>query len=431
MAGEKLDLNNWLNKINDKITWFNADFLNLKDNVIQKKIDELQLDSLLGKWDKITDMKVPFLGSIAALTGFRFFNRERYKKWRLAKQMETRHKKSVNTTLSEAFTAQPERQTAMSTLVASYETIKTNAKKPGDSINEVCQLDLDPTKEQAAIDLLPDVNFSDLSKTIFDYVSKNEWYLDPTVLLELGGAGKITQDTVNTYVASRVAELAKTPWFMTDIKTPAHFTATIFLWLFVYGSAAADAFILGVKTPADFGAKAPEVVPPVTEVTPEKKQNVDKELTKYKSPLTTDMIIASAKKYSVPITMLMAFMKNDSAYGTTGLGANTHNPGNVWNTDGGGKKDRWTREAGVDAVGELLKWRIDEFKVVYGADKIPTAEQLAGNKWPDGKWFLSKQGNYRKDNPNKQWAYMSADSGPASVQHIQQDLEDEGLPKTA
>jgi len=60
------------------------------------------------------------------------------------------------------------------------------------------------------------------------------------------------------------------------------------------------------------------------------KSNIASELLKYKSPVSADMVMSTFKKFKVPTEYIMAFMKNDSHYGTDGDRAiDNHNPGNV------------------------------------------------------------------------------------------------------
>lgn len=106
--------------------------------------------------------------------------------------------------------------------------------------------------------------------------------------------------------------------------------------------------MLGIKKPEDFGVvqeqeeKDPDTTPEVysTTVLDMKEDVITEEFTKVKSPLTAQMLIKAATKYTVPVSYMMAIMKNDSSYGTAGLAVSTHNPGNVGNMDDGSKKDR-------------------------------------------------------------------------------------------
>lgn len=150
------------------------------------------------------------------------------------------------------------------------------------------------------------------------------------------------------------------------------------------------------------------------EITEDQKKKIIKELSTIKSPLSVEMIISSAKKYDVPLSYIMAIMKNDSAYGTTGLWAKTHNPGNVGNTDDWSSKDRWTWEDWVDAVAQNLKKRIDAYHAKYGIILQPTIKELAsGKKEKTGEKFFG--------------AYMTAPKWPEIVQNIQKYLEKEGI----
>lgn len=152
------------------------------------------------------------------------------------------------------------------------------------------------------------------------------------------------------------------------------------------------------------------------------KQNIETELNKYVwCPLTAEMIIISAQKHKVPVEYIMAIMRNDSHYGTKWLGAKTHNPGNVGNTDDGSTKNWWTRENGVDAVAKNLARRIKEYQNIYG-NSMPSIKELANNQWPDKKWFLSSQWNYKKKNKERLGAYMTAKNWWDNVENISNQL---------
>jgi hypothetical protein len=72
------------------------------------------------------------------------------------------------------------------------------------------------------------------------------------------------------------------------------------------------------------------------------------------TPLTGQMIINSANKYSIDAKLLVALMQADSALGTEGLGKDTNNPGNVGNTDNGSIRRFPDWQSGVNAVAEWL-----------------------------------------------------------------------------
>ena len=72
------------------------------------------------------------------------------------------------------------------------------------------------------------------------------------------------------------------------------------------------------------------------------------------TPLTGAMVITSAGNYGEDKNMIITLMQNDSSFGTQGLGAKTHNPGNVGNNDLGKQVDYGTWQDGVDAVAEFL-----------------------------------------------------------------------------
>jgi hypothetical protein len=120
------------------------------------------------------------------------------------------------------------------------------------------------------------------------------------------------------------------------------------------------------------------------------------------------MVIATSKKFKVPAEYLMAFMKNDSHYGTAWLATTTHNPGNVWNMDDGSTKDRWTREKGVDAVGDNLQKRIEVYQTKFGTTVYPTVAELAKGV---SKGWIKFFG-----------VYMTAKNWPAAVTTIKDDL---------
>lgn len=73
------------------------------------------------------------------------------------------------------------------------------------------------------------------------------------------------------------------------------------------------------------------------------------------SPVTGAMVYAAAKKYSVDAKLMMAIMRNDSDFGTEGIGARTNNPGNVGNT-GVSSRNYPSWADGVAAVAEWLSY---------------------------------------------------------------------------
>lgn len=162
------------------------------------------------------------------------------------------------------------------------------------------------------------------------------------------------------------------------------------------------------------------------------KDKIIQELAKYQSPITFDDIAEVVKKpvyKNVKRERIMAVMKNDSSYGTAGVGARTNNPGNVGNTDDGSTKNFASRKDGIDAVAKNLQERYNDFKKQY-TNKEPTIEQLLSNKWPDGKWFFKnfnkgKENDYRVENgvtKSPVWAYMTAQNGPKKVQEYTDEL---------
>ncbi len=154
------------------------------------------------------------------------------------------------------------------------------------------------------------------------------------------------------------------------------------------------------------------------------------ELKRYHSPIKTSEVLKTFQSFKVPVTYLMAFMKNDSTYGTAGAWARHMNPGNVYNIRGYAKFN--SRQEGMDAMGKNLRNRIDEYQKIYGNKRLPTAKELAENVWPDGKWFLSTQWNYNKDNTTQRlWGYMTQEGWSDKVQSILDDLTGSVVSDTA
>lgn len=76
-----------------------------------------------------------------------------------------------------------------------------------------------------------------------------------------------------------------------------------------------------------------------------------------KSPLTGDMVIASAAKYNVPPQLILAIAKQEANFGTLGRAARTHNIGNVGNVDSGANVDWKSWQAGADALARNIAQR--------------------------------------------------------------------------
>jgi len=92
--------------------------------------------------------------------------------------------------------------------------------------------------------------------------------------------------------------------------------------------------VRGLSTPQDITAYIQQVAP--------------------KSPITGDVVLASAQKHGVDPGMMLALMQQDSSFGTAGKGARTFNPGNVGNDDTGREVNMGSWDKGVDAVGGWL-----------------------------------------------------------------------------
>lgn len=152
------------------------------------------------------------------------------------------------------------------------------------------------------------------------------------------------------------------------------------------------------------------------------KNFLNKELTKYKSPLRSEMIFSASKEFNIPIEYMMAIMKNDSHYWTKWKWARTFNPGNVWNTDDWSTKNRKNRNDWVRAVARNLARRTKEYKKIYWENKNPSIRELATNQWPDKNGFLASQANYKKPNQKRFWWYMTAEKWADNVEKISNQL---------
>ncbi len=119
-------------------------------------------------------------------------------------------------------------------------------------------------------------------------------------------------------------------------------------------------------------------------------------------PFDAEMVNNSAQKYNIPVSFLLAFMRNDSSYGTDGRRAiDNHNPGNVGNTDDGKNKYFSSWQEGIDACASNIRKRINAYQKICGEDTFPTMKELAtgivsqdnkkGQKFY-GVYMTSKQG---------------------------------------
>jgi LysM repeat protein len=82
------------------------------------------------------------------------------------------------------------------------------------------------------------------------------------------------------------------------------------------GATAMDAKYLSKKIVPKKVESSPSNITSETVSDRQLKINIASELATYHSPVTADMVIATSKKFKVPAEYLMAFMKNDSHYGT-------------------------------------------------------------------------------------------------------------------
>lgn len=160
----------------------------------------------------------------------------------------------------------------------------------------------------------------------------------------------------------------------------------------------------------------PESTPQDNENLETFEQNIDTYIQRKTpdSPITGKMVISTSNKYGVLPEYLLAIMLNDSTLGTKWKWVRTRNPGNVGNDDEGNEREFKTWDEWVDAAGKNIRWRMDEFLKCY-PDKKPLLSYLVKNIWPDGKGFLSSQKNYKVENPEAFWAYMTHKPGQEKV----------------
>jgi hypothetical protein len=170
----------------------------------------------------------------------------------------------------------------------------------------------------------------------------------------------------------------------------------------------------------------------------EKKKSVIKwELDEVNSPITTDNIIQSSKTYNVPIEYIMAIIKNDSTYWTAWKWKRTINPWNVWNTDDWSEKTFENWQQWLDAATKVIKDRVVAYQDIYWNWQYPWITYLVENRWPDWKWFLPNQGNYKQINEYRTeeeewkkviktpyWAYMTAKEWPWKVSNYSKEIRD-------
>ena len=433
----------WINSLTNK-------FSDLKKTVIDDNLDKLQfwgtLTELIGKVNKTLNINLFGLGTASSLLGVKLFDIEKYKKkwgiWNVVFNtyggVEWLHKKYVEETLSGFFGDQPEKTTTLSTLYATYDKEKQNNISSWitdpDSFAFACNLWLDEKTPKTMVDKLPQIKISYLTKKIQEGIQGKEQNLDPNVLAtagctvpkKIGPSGieiidttspdwkpeHITDTVIQNYLTSQTKQLYEDSWFIKYIQSSDHFVLSLMGGLFVNGNTFAESVLLGVKKPEELGWNIWEKKEhPIFswELIDMDQQKILQELTGIKSPLTPEMVVASATKFSIPVSYIMAFMKNDSSYGTAGLWARTHNPGNVGNMDGGITKDWKTWEAGVDAVASNLRSRIDAYHKKYGNNLLPTIKELASGKKSDtGEVFFG--------------VYMTAPKWPDVVQNIQKDM---------
>lgn len=452
-----------LEMVNEALHNFDDKLHILKTNVIDDKLEQLDMDDNLYKivhkvntllhtnlfglwttwsllWISLSDLKTKETKSPLLRFVFKKF-------WGI----EWLHRKYIDKTLNYVFADQPQKQDIITHYYSTYMETKNDhtCSDPlwdNDCLNIVANLWLQPDTDKEILKKLPQTSFSYLSQTFFDTLSSQKSFLDPNILAAYGysvpkkiwphGIEVIdTQSTdwhpetidlvfVQTYLKNKISTFVNNKDFIQHIPSDDHIVLALFGGMFVGGDVFAESLLLGIKKPEQFlpmvvPSKSPswwENIPSSTINTMDMQESsITEELQKYSgTPLTAQMIISSARSYTVPISYIMAIMKNDSGYGTQWLGAKTHNPGNVGNMDDGSTKDRWTWEAGVDAVAQNLQKRIHAYHQKYWSTFMPTLAELTSGKHKD-----TQERFYN--------VYMTAPKWPSIVQNYQQDLYDTPL----
>lgn len=437
---------NKLNSLKTTVIDENLEKLDLWDNIYKTiyKVNKLLKTNLFGLWTTASLLGISLSDLTKKQKSSKFLNLV-FKKYG---GIEWLHRTYIDKTLTYFFSDQPKKQELITDAYTTYsqkksENICSDPFWDSDSFNVVADLWLQSDTDQELIKKLPQIKFSSLSQTLFDTISSQKECLDPNVLITCGCSvpkktwpnGMEIIDTqsadwhpesidlslIQKYLTTTVNSFVENKDFMQNIPSDDHVVLALFGWLFVHGDILAESLLLGVKKPNQFLRTSPSSTTnsPETSSTMNSIDMTDtsitQELQKYPwTPLTAEMVLSSARTYNVPVSYIMAIMKNDSGYGTQWLGAKTHNPGNVGNMDDNSTKDRWTWEAGVDAVAQNLSKRIEAYHTKYWANTVPTLAELSSGK--------------HKDTQEKFYnVYMTAPQWPSVVQNYQQDLSHEPL----
>lgn len=100
------------------------------------------------------------------------------------------------------------------------------------------------------------------------------------------------------------------------------------------------------------------------------------------SPLTGDMVMASAQMYAIDIRLMIALIELDSRFGTVGLAVKTLNPGNVGN-NGVDTRNYPSWQEGTNAVAEWLsRHRIVPKAVVEVVEPVAPTDPVVPNNDP-------------------------------------------------
>lgn len=310
---------------------------------------------------------------------------------------------------------------------------------------KICALSASPTTEASIKAKIP-ADYAGLKKSITDNLASS--HLNAVMVAKFAPEFLTPENNVNsvdmakvkgnedafveTYLKYIIPLLADpSDNFITSKQVDKDSFALAVLWGLVGDKYFIEWINIWLVTSTDFKSSVAPLPPVETpqEKSPELtklqlKNKIQAELTKNKSPLTAEMIIQASEVYKIPVEYIMAFMKNDSSYGTAGVGASTYNPGNVGNTNSGSTRNyfyknfkNWetagspeaARQAWVDAVAKHLRERTDAYHAKYGNDQVPSLKELAsGKQEKTGETYFG--------------VYMTAKNWPASVQTIGDQL---------
>lgn len=112
------------------------------------------------------------------------------------------------------------------------------------------------------------------------------------------------------------------------------------------------------------------------------------------SPVTGDMCYKSAQQYGTDLSLMVAIMQNDSAFGTLGVGATTFNPGNVGNTG----TSTQTFPSWQDGVAAVADWLNRHRVVVPTTNNQPVVDTTVASPSPVSVTTASQDMSYTSTN---------------------------------